>query len=239
MNPTEATDRLLEAAEDLFYAHGVQAVGMDAVRARSGVSLKRLYQSFPSKNDLVEAYLRRRDERWRASLRDFVHARGDDPLAVFDWLGNWFAEPGFRGCAFVNSFGEFGEPAPGIAAVIRKHKDRGPGLPAWSRSRPEPRRPAVLARGRRDRAGRDHRRTGRSRHSPRSREGPPGSSAVERQPRVERDLRQLREAQRRRRHVRGRHPASRASATFSASTMMPVPSGFATFDRLTVGPRGG
>ena len=123
MTPTEATDRLLEAAEELFYAHGVQAVGMDAVRTRSGVSLKRLYQTFPAKNDLVEAYLRRRDERWRTSLREFVHARGDDPLAVFDWLHDWFREPGFRGCAFVNSFGEFGEPAPGIAAAIRKHKD--------------------------------------------------------------------------------------------------------------------
>jgi hypothetical protein len=55
-------------------------------------------------------------------LRNFVHARGDDPLAVFDWLRNWFSEPGFRGCAFINSFGEFGEPAPGIAAAIRKHK---------------------------------------------------------------------------------------------------------------------
>ncbi|WP_410621354.1 TetR/AcrR family transcriptional regulator [Amycolatopsis sp. cmx-8-4] len=123
MDPTEATGRLLEAAEELFYAHGVQAVGMDAVRARSGVSLKRLYQCFPAKNDLVEAYLLRRDERWRRSLREFVHARGDDPLAVFDWLHDWFREPGFRGCAFVNSFGEFGEPAPGIAAAIRKHKD--------------------------------------------------------------------------------------------------------------------
>jgi AcrR family transcriptional regulator len=123
VHPTEATERLLEAAEELFYAHGVQAVGMDAVRARSGVSLKRLYQCFPAKNDLVEAYLLRRDERWRRSLREFVHARGDDPLAVFDWLHGWFREPGFRGCAFVNSFGEFGEPAPGIAAAIRKHKD--------------------------------------------------------------------------------------------------------------------
>ncbi|WIY02761.1 TetR/AcrR family transcriptional regulator [Amycolatopsis mongoliensis] len=124
MTPTEATDRLLEAAEELFYAHGVQAVGMDAVRTRSGVSLKRLYQTFPAKNDLVEAYLRRRDERWRRSLREFVHARGDAPLAVFDWLRNWFSEPGFRGCAFINSFGEFGEPAPGVAAAIREHKDQ-------------------------------------------------------------------------------------------------------------------
>lgn len=123
MDRAEATERLLEAAEDLFYAHGVQAVGMDAVRARSGVSLKRVYQCFSAKDDLVEAYLLRRDERWRRSLRDYVHDHGDHPLAVFDWLADWFREPGFRGCAFVNSFGEFGEPAPGIAAAIRKHKD--------------------------------------------------------------------------------------------------------------------
>ncbi len=123
MDRAEATDRLLEAAEELFYAHGVQAVGIDALRTQSGVSLKRLYQCFPTKDDLVEAYLLRRDERWRRSLRDYVHAQGDQPLAVFDWLADWFREPGFRGCAFVNSFGEFGEPSPGIAAAIRKHKD--------------------------------------------------------------------------------------------------------------------
>ena len=123
MDTAEATEKLLAAAEDLFYAHGVQTVGMDAVRARSGVSLKRLYQVFPSKDDLVTAYLLKRDERWRRSLSDFVRARDDHPLAVFDWLHEWFSEPGFRGCAFVNSFGEFGEPAPGIAAAIRKHKD--------------------------------------------------------------------------------------------------------------------
>ncbi|MEV8613657.1 TetR/AcrR family transcriptional regulator [Amycolatopsis sp. NPDC051373] len=123
MNTAEATERLLEAAEDLFYAQGVQSVGMDAVRSRSGVSLKRLYQVFPSKDDLVAAYLNTRDERWRRSLREFVAARGDDPLAVFDWLHNWFSEPDFRGCAFVNSFGEFGTLAPGVATAIHNHKD--------------------------------------------------------------------------------------------------------------------
>lgn len=123
MDAVEATDRLLDAAEDLFYTRGVQSVGMDAVRARSGVSLKRLYQVFPSKDDLVAAYLNKRDERWRRSLREFVTTRGEDPLAVFDWLHEWFGEPGFRGCAFVNSFGEFGTPAPGVAAAIQRHKD--------------------------------------------------------------------------------------------------------------------
>ncbi|MEC3973845.1 TetR/AcrR family transcriptional regulator [Amycolatopsis sp. H20-H5] len=121
MNHTEATTKLLDAAETLFYAHGVHAVGMDALRAESGVSLKRLYQCFSSKDELVEAYLRRRDGRWRGSLEAYVEARGNDPLAVFDWLHGWFSEPDFRGCAFVNSFGEFGDPSPGVAAAIRLH----------------------------------------------------------------------------------------------------------------------
>ncbi|WP_216215885.1 TetR/AcrR family transcriptional regulator [Amycolatopsis aidingensis] len=122
MDHAEATDRLLDAAGKLFYERGVQAVGMDAIRAESGVSLKRLYQCFPAKEALVEAYLRRRDERWRASLTGYVAARGNDPLAVFDWLHAWFSEPGFRGCAFINCFGELGPNAPGVTAAARAHK---------------------------------------------------------------------------------------------------------------------
>ncbi|GAB3476379.1 TetR/AcrR family transcriptional regulator [Amycolatopsis cihanbeyliensis] len=122
MDHAEATDLLLDAAGKLFYERGVQAVGMDAIRAESGVSLKRLYQCFPSKDTLVEAYLRRRDTRWRDSLTGYVAARDDDPLAVFDWLHDWFREPGFRGCAFVNSFGELGPTAPGVTAAVRAHK---------------------------------------------------------------------------------------------------------------------
>ncbi len=118
--------RVLDAAEELFYGQGLQSVGMDAIRAASGVSLKRLYQLFPSKEALVEAYLRRRDERWREALEAHVHgasAGRDRVLAVFDWLGLWFAEPDFRGCAFVNSFGELGAVSPGVAAAARAHKD--------------------------------------------------------------------------------------------------------------------
>ncbi|GHG52442.1 TetR family transcriptional regulator [Streptomyces griseocarneus] len=122
----DAEGRVLDAAEELFYAHGLQAVGMDALRTASGVSLKRLYRLFPSKEALVEAYLRRRDERWRAELAAYADARPagrERLLAVFDWLGTWFAEPGFRGCAFVNSFGELGSSSPGVAAAARAHKD--------------------------------------------------------------------------------------------------------------------
>ncbi|MFG3496643.1 TetR/AcrR family transcriptional regulator [Streptomyces sp. NPDC047886] len=117
--------RVLDAAEELFYGRGVQAVGMDAVRSAAGVTLRRLYQLFPSKDALVEAYLLRRDRRWRQSLADHVDATAVAPeervMAVFDWLRRWFEEPGFRGCAFVNSFGELGAVSPEVAAAARHH----------------------------------------------------------------------------------------------------------------------
>ncbi|MGY0466344.1 TetR/AcrR family transcriptional regulator [Kitasatospora sp. cg17-2] len=127
MDTDAARTRILDAAEELFYAQGVQAVGMDAVRTTAGVTLRRLYQLFPSKEELVEAYLERRDRRWLAELADHVDAVGGTPaervLAVYDWLADWFARPGFRGCAFVNSYGELGATAPGVAAVARRHKE--------------------------------------------------------------------------------------------------------------------
>lgn len=122
----EARARILDAAEKLFYDRGIQAVGMDELRTAAGVSLKRLYQCFPAKHDLVEAYLRRRDTRWRAELAAYVtqHAATpqDRPLALFDWLHAWFTTPGFRGCAFINSFGELGPSSDGVACVARDHK---------------------------------------------------------------------------------------------------------------------
>lgn len=123
----EARTRVLDAAERLFYGQGVQVVGMDAVRTASGVTLRRLYQLFPSKSALVEAYLARRDERWRTALAQYVATAEQDPqkrvLAVFDWLARWFGEPDFRGCAFVNSFGELGAASPEVAYAARHHKD--------------------------------------------------------------------------------------------------------------------
>lgn len=120
----EACSRVLDAADELFYAQGIQAVGVDQVRAASGVSLKRLYQCFPSKQALVEAYLRRRDERWRTALAAHVRqcAPQEAPLAVFDWLRAWLAGAGSRGCAFINSFGELGAIETGVARAARDHK---------------------------------------------------------------------------------------------------------------------
>ncbi|MFJ7338196.1 TetR/AcrR family transcriptional regulator [Streptomyces sp. NPDC101116] len=125
MDRAVARERALDAAEELFYGRGVQSVGMDDVRGNSGVSLKRLYQLFPAKEQLVEAYLERRDTRWRGELAEYVERRPEPDeriLAVFDWLGRWFGEPGFRGCAWLNAYGELGATSERVADQVRAHK---------------------------------------------------------------------------------------------------------------------
>lgn len=143
MDSEVARERALDAAERLFYGRGVQSVGMDDVRGASGISLKRLYQLFPAKEQLVVAYLERRDVRWRDRLAAYVAAR-DEPrariLAVFDWLAEWFAEDDFRGCAWINAYGELGAVSDAVAEQARAHKRAfreyvgalvaGAGLPA-------------------------------------------------------------------------------------------------------------
>lgn len=118
-----AAHRVLDAAERLFYAHGVQAVGIDMVVAEAGVGVKTLYAHFGSKERLVEAYLRRRDRRWLDRLvARMAQVQGRDRvLAVFDALGDWFAEPTFSGCAFINVAGEL-HTNPTLRAIAREHK---------------------------------------------------------------------------------------------------------------------
>ncbi len=124
----KAADRetLLDAVEDLVYAHGVRAVGMDRIRELSGLSLKQIYAMFPTKEDLVVAMLRRRDRRWLASLTAHVE-QVEDPAgripAVFDWLREFFAVPGFRGCAWINIHGELGSESEAVLNEVRAHKN--------------------------------------------------------------------------------------------------------------------
>jgi AcrR family transcriptional regulator len=121
-----ARDTVVEAADRLFYARGVQSVGMDAVRGEAGVSLKRIYSIFPSKEDLVVAVLGLRTRQWTRGVES-ASAAATDPrdriLAVFDFLDTWFREDGFRGCAFINSFGELGATSPRVADAVRAHKE--------------------------------------------------------------------------------------------------------------------
>jgi AcrR family transcriptional regulator len=117
-------DRVLAAADRLYNARGIQAVGMDALCVEAGVPLKRLYRLFPSKDAIVEGVLHGRHRRWNA-LVDAAVATGDARqrlLGVYDMLARWFADDDFRGCVFINSFGELGATSPGIARLVREHK---------------------------------------------------------------------------------------------------------------------
>lgn len=114
-------DRILEAADALFYGHGIQAVGVDAVAAGAGISKRTLYKHYPSKDALVAAYLARRTGMAIAAEGSPVQ----QILGLFDGLAKWFASKRFRGCAFVNAVaelsGERQHPALGVAA---EHKAR-------------------------------------------------------------------------------------------------------------------
>jgi AcrR family transcriptional regulator len=111
-----ARERLLAAADELFYEEGVQTVGIDRVIERAGVAKASLYKAFGSKDELIRAYLEGRHERRReAILRELatIDSPREKLLAIFDHLGVTIQEPGFRGCAFANASAE---ASPGSAA---------------------------------------------------------------------------------------------------------------------------
>jgi AcrR family transcriptional regulator len=125
MDDAEAREAVVNAADRLFYGRGIQSVGMDEIRETAGISLKRMYALFPSKETILAEVLRRRNEEWTAGI---LLRAADEPtaaakiLSIFDFLADWFAEDDFRGCAFINSFGELGASAPLVADAARAHK---------------------------------------------------------------------------------------------------------------------
>jgi AcrR family transcriptional regulator len=120
-----ARQRLLEAADELFYAEGVHTVGIERVLEQAGVAKATLYKTYGSKEQLVRAYLLGKHE---FIVQNLVTAKdGDAPardkiLAVFDILGAMHAAPTFRGCPFVNASAE--SPDDGsVWEVAKIHRD--------------------------------------------------------------------------------------------------------------------
>lgn len=99
-------ERLLTAANELFYEEGVRSVGIDRIIERAGVAKASLYSAFGSKEELVRAYLEERAAARRERITRRI-AQHTDPrakiLAVFDLMGETVLEPTFRGCPFVNA----------------------------------------------------------------------------------------------------------------------------------------
>ncbi|MDN8000007.1 TetR/AcrR family transcriptional regulator [Burkholderia multivorans] len=121
-------ERLLDAAEALIYSGGIHATGVDAIVKRSGAARKSFYSHFESKEALVVAALERRDARWMRWFVDATLARGKSPraqlLGMFDVLRDWFAQPDFHGCAFLNTSGEIADADDPVRVVAREHKAR-------------------------------------------------------------------------------------------------------------------
>jgi AcrR family transcriptional regulator len=119
-------DRVLNTAADLFYEDGIRAVGVDRVVAESGVSKMTLYRHFPSKDELILATLRERDEPLRAVLESLARQAGSSPrdqlIGLFKKLELWFALPNFRGCRFTNATIEIANESAAIREMAQLHK---------------------------------------------------------------------------------------------------------------------
>ncbi len=125
-----ARERLLRAATQLFYTQGISASGIDTIIDKADVAKMSLYNNFRGKEELIAEVLRRCDQVWFDSLFTFTEANAKSPvqkiLAVFDFLGAQFADPGFRGCPFQMAAAELPDAAhPGRKAILaHKHRVR-------------------------------------------------------------------------------------------------------------------
>jgi AcrR family transcriptional regulator len=115
--------RILDAADRLFYAHGIQSIGVDAVVAEAGISKRTLYKHFGSREQLVAAYLERRGARQPEAPKPGEEL--NEILGVFKRFERWFASDEFRGCPFSNAIAELGgDEAHPALAVARGIKQR-------------------------------------------------------------------------------------------------------------------
>ncbi|MEM9162712.1 MAG: TetR/AcrR family transcriptional regulator, partial [Cyanobacteria bacterium P01_F01_bin.4] len=121
-------EHILEVAGNLFYQHGIHAVGIDRVIAEAGIAKTSLYRYFSSKDELVKAYLQQRDERfWRElenALADCTNQPQAQLIGMIDWIAQLLEKPTCYGCPFLLTVSEFPEPEHPARQVIESHKQR-------------------------------------------------------------------------------------------------------------------
>ena len=120
----EARERIVDSSYELFSRRGIQAVGVDEVIENAGVAKATLYRHFPSKDDLVLAFLEEREERWTHELVEAgAKSRGSTPeeqlLAIFDVFDEWFRREDFEACSFISVLLEMGPQHPAGRASMR------------------------------------------------------------------------------------------------------------------------
>jgi AcrR family transcriptional regulator len=119
-------DRILETAANLFYQHGVHAVGQQQVVDACGCGKNLLYREFASKDDLVVAYLEQRRREWAVTFDQATRPLADDPagqlVAVVRIAADHVAAPGYRGCPFMNVHAEFPDPTHPAHQIVVEHR---------------------------------------------------------------------------------------------------------------------
>jgi AcrR family transcriptional regulator len=124
--PISPRDRILASAYELFSRRGVRAVGVDEVIARADVAKATLYRHFPSKDDLVLAFLQEREQLWtRGWVEAEARRRAGTPeeqlLAIFDLFDEWFRRDDFEGCSFINVLLETNDRGTRIGSASAVH----------------------------------------------------------------------------------------------------------------------
>jgi AcrR family transcriptional regulator len=123
---TPARERLLRIADELFYARGLHAVGIDEIIEKSGAAKATLYAHFPTKDDLIASYLRQRSAQWREHMTARLAEAPASPIAridaVFAILADGCGTPGFRGCPFINAAVEYPDPRHPASVAGSEHR---------------------------------------------------------------------------------------------------------------------
>lgn len=125
MRPTKR-DELVQKALQAFYRSGFHATGMDKLVEETGISKTSMYKHFRTKEDLILAVLRLRDEHFRnwlyRRMEDLAGTPKDQLIAMFDALEEWFGEPGYKGCMFIKASSEYQDAAHPIHKQSADHK---------------------------------------------------------------------------------------------------------------------
>ncbi|MHB8589679.1 MAG: TetR/AcrR family transcriptional regulator [Candidatus Dormibacteraceae bacterium] len=126
---SDAGERVLAAAYDLFSHRGVRGVGVDSIIASAGVAKRTFYRHFPAKESLVLAFLQRREQLWtlgwlEAQVTNRAAAPEQRLLAIFDVFDEWFRRDDFEGCSFINVLLETAEPGNPVRQASATHLAR-------------------------------------------------------------------------------------------------------------------
>ena len=123
---SDVRDRILATASDLFYQHGIRAVGVDLIVEKAGVAKTSLYRHFGTKDDLVVAFLQRMDEEFWKTWDEVSQQHPDDGRAELkaqlEWIGERVNQPDYRGCPQLNISAEYPELGHPARKFAKEHK---------------------------------------------------------------------------------------------------------------------